>query len=182
MSRILFTGEWGVGIPACLAGQSRGVGIPACLAGQSWGGLQFLGGSPISGGLRGDPPILGGGEFFFDFCFFWDTPPRPPYQTPEYGQRSAGTHPTGMHSCSKEYTRGVMPCSKVYAIVHLDVGVGAWSQEYPADLKIVRFWKKSLFQRALQYHFNLFDIAMFFVRETWIKSPEWQREMPNKRK
>ena len=28
-----------------------------------------------------------------------DTPPQQ-QQTPEYGQRSAGTHPTGMHSCS----------------------------------------------------------------------------------
>ena len=32
-----------------------------------------------------------------------DTPPRsrhpPPKQTPAYGQRAAGTHPTGMHSC-----------------------------------------------------------------------------------
>ena len=27
-----------------------------------------------------------------------DAPPRE-QQTPEYGQRSAGTHPTGMHSC-----------------------------------------------------------------------------------
>ena len=25
--------------------------------------------------------------------------PPPRLQTPEYGQRSAGTHPTGMHSC-----------------------------------------------------------------------------------
>ena len=61
------------------------------------GGLQFFGwGSPILGGLRGvkgDPPI-----FFFDFCFLWGHPP-PRDQTPEYGQRSAGTHPTGMYSC-----------------------------------------------------------------------------------
>ena len=28
-------------------------------------------------------------------------PPPPEQQTPEYGQRSAGTHPTGMHSCIK---------------------------------------------------------------------------------
>ena len=26
-------------------------------------------------------------------------PPSPVQQTPEYGQRSAGTHPTGVHSC-----------------------------------------------------------------------------------
>ena len=30
------------------------------------------------------------------------TPPRK-QQTPEYGQRSAGTHPTGMHSCDRVY-------------------------------------------------------------------------------
>ena len=29
------------------------------------------------------------------------TPPPPEQQPPEYGQRSAGTHPTGMHSCFK---------------------------------------------------------------------------------
>ena len=28
------------------------------------------------------------------------TPPPPPEQTPAYGLRAAGTHPTGMHSCS----------------------------------------------------------------------------------
>ena len=27
------------------------------------------------------------------------TPPPPEQQPPEYGQRSAGTHPTGIHSC-----------------------------------------------------------------------------------
>ena len=78
-----------MGIPASLAGQSQEgwVGIPACLAGQSqrggvWsqGGLQFFGGSPIfrDGGLQ----FFGGVSNFS-----------------EYGQRSAGTHPTGMHSC-----------------------------------------------------------------------------------
>ena len=39
-----------------------------------------------------------------------DTPPgsRPPWkQTPAYGQRAAGTHPTGMHSCFK--TNSVRP-------------------------------------------------------------------------
>ena len=33
-------------------------------------------------------------------------PPPREQQTPEYGQRSAGTHPTGMHSCS-------LPCRYV---------------------------------------------------------------------
>ena len=43
----------------------------------------FLGGlSLIFRGGRGSPIFRGGG-----------------HQTPEYGQRSAGTHPTGMHSC-----------------------------------------------------------------------------------
>ena len=32
----------------------------------------------------------------------WSRPPPPPprKQTPAYGQRAAGTHPTGMHSCN----------------------------------------------------------------------------------
>ena len=43
-------------------------------------------------------------NFFFDFFFLLSlgTPPPPPCQkqTQAYGQRAAGTHPTGMHSCS----------------------------------------------------------------------------------
>ena len=42
----------GVGIPACLASQSRGVPI-------------FRGGCVVEGGLRGDPPIFLGGNFFW---------------------------------------------------------------------------------------------------------------------
>ena len=62
------------------------------------GCLQFFGGSPIfQGGLRGTPQFFWGGDFFFISPFFGDTPPQD--QTPEYGQRSAGTHPTGMLSC-----------------------------------------------------------------------------------
>ena len=65
-----FCSQGWVGIPACLAGQSQGwVGIPACLAGQSRRG--------------GSSNFFGGGVSNF----------------PEYGQHSAGTHPTGMHSC-----------------------------------------------------------------------------------
>ena len=51
----------------------------------------------VPGGVlksRGD--FLGGFDFFFDF--FGDPPPRK--QTQAYGQPAAGTHPTGMHSCS----------------------------------------------------------------------------------
>ena len=36
----------------------------------------------------------GGLQFFWGSPIFWGG-----NQTPEYGQRSAGTHPTGMHSC-----------------------------------------------------------------------------------
>ena len=75
-----------------------------------WGSPIFLGGGgfPIcqgvsnfsGGGLRGDPPQFFWGDFFFDFWFLWGYHPPPPWdQTLEYGQRSAGTHPTGMHSC-----------------------------------------------------------------------------------
>ena len=42
--------------------------------------------------------------FFLLFCFFFFLslgihPPSPTKQTQAYGQRAAGTHPTGMHSC-----------------------------------------------------------------------------------
>ena len=65
------------------------------------GGLQFFGGVWSWGGLqffRGEGLQFFGGLqffFFFDFCFLWGYPPPL-----EYGQRSADTHPTGMHSCS----------------------------------------------------------------------------------
>ena len=36
--------------------------------------------------------------FYFDFLFLLGIPP-PPKLTRTYGQRAAGTHPTGMHSC-----------------------------------------------------------------------------------
>ena len=68
-----------------------------------WGGvpLNFLGGGGCLFG--GVPPNFRGGvppKFFGGVSFFWGflqifgggSPP-------EYGQRSAGTHPTGMHSC-----------------------------------------------------------------------------------
>ena len=62
-----------VGIPACLASQSRGGEV--CL--QFFGGVSnFLGGLQFSGGLhfggvKGGPPNF----FFFDFWFLWGYPP-----------------------------------------------------------------------------------------------------------
>ena len=78
-----------------------GGGVPACLAVQSQGGLQFFGGGwGVEEGKGGPPNFFWEGEFFFDFCFLWGYPPPPCRdQTPEYSQRSAGTHPIGMHSC-----------------------------------------------------------------------------------
>ena len=38
-------------------------------------------------------------EFFFDFFLISLGIPPPRKQTQAYGQRAAGTHPTGMHSC-----------------------------------------------------------------------------------
>ena len=69
----------------------------------------FLGGSPIfpgvRGWLRGTPNFFLGGGIVFWFLLSLGIPiPPPRNQTPEYGQRSAGTHPTGMHSCSKKFT------------------------------------------------------------------------------
>ena len=52
------------------------------------GGLQFWGVSNFSGGV---PPNFRGGVS--GLVPGGGSPP-------EYGQRSAGTHPTGMHSCS----------------------------------------------------------------------------------
>ena len=53
------------------------------------------------------------GNFFFISAFFGDTPPLPQEQTPEYGQRSAGTHPTGMHSCS--FVIGLASLANMYS-------------------------------------------------------------------
>ena len=33
----------------------------------------------------------------------WADPPPPPQSTTGYGQQAGGTHPTGMHSCSKYF-------------------------------------------------------------------------------
>ena len=100
------------GIPACLAGQSGGgglvwgggVGVSPIFRGEGVGGVGcpiFWEVSNFWGAVKGGPPnsfFWWGGEFFFDLCFLWGyIPPRD--QTLEYGQRSAGTHPTGMHSC-----------------------------------------------------------------------------------
>ena len=64
------------------------------------GASKFSGGgaSKFSGGVppnfRGVPPNFRGGGVPFWGVPFWGGGP-----SPEYGQRSAGTHPTGMHSC-----------------------------------------------------------------------------------
>ena len=76
----------------------------------SWGGVPGPGAVPGPGGVtwsRGVPGprgvylVLGGCTR--GGCTWSGTPPRTRYppglQTPEYGQWSAGTHPTGMHSC-----------------------------------------------------------------------------------
>ena len=62
------------------------------------GGLQFWGVSNFLGGggfpnFRGVSKFLGGSPNFRGSLNFRGGSP------PEYGQRSAGTHPTGMHSC-----------------------------------------------------------------------------------
>ena len=63
----------------------------------SWGGVPGPGGEGVPGPggylVRGGVPGPGG-------CTWSGTPPSW-MQTPEYGQRSAGTHPTGMHSCTE---------------------------------------------------------------------------------
>ena len=83
----------------------------------------FQRGSPIfqGGGLRGDPfpTIFFGGEFFFDFCFLWGYTPLPTDQIPEYGQRSAGTHRTGMHSCEMYFFISSFLKSKDFLVINL---------------------------------------------------------------
>ena len=66
-------GGWSPILGGVVSNFSGGVGL------QFFGGgvSNFSGGSPI---FRGGSNFRGGGA-------------------PEYGQRSAGTHPTGMHSC-----------------------------------------------------------------------------------
>ena len=87
----------------------RGGLVPGGL--QFFGGLHFLGVSNFFGGLqffggglrgvKGGPLNFFGGDFFLDFCFLWGYTLHPTRdQTPEHGQCSAGTHPTGMHSCA----------------------------------------------------------------------------------
>ena len=75
-----------------------------CLILGGLGTSKFSGVSQISGGFSnfsggvlqfsGGSPNFGGGFFNFSggLQFLGGIPP------PEYGQRSAGTHPTGMHS------------------------------------------------------------------------------------
>ena len=63
----------------CPQGGSGPGGVPP-----NFRGLQFFGG--------GVPPIFRGGSSKFSGGMGGGSPP-------EYSQRSAGTHPTGMHSC-----------------------------------------------------------------------------------
>ena len=67
------------------------------------GGVPSPGGCLVWGGgsVRGD--LVWGGvtpPHFFDFSFDFFGDPPPGKQTQAYGQRAAGTHPTGMHSCT----------------------------------------------------------------------------------
>ena len=77
------------------------------------GGVSFFGGVPLNFWGGGFLQIWGvclfGGGIFLGGClfggvvppnFFWGGSP------PEYGQCSAGTHPTGMHSCLYFYLHG----------------------------------------------------------------------------
>ena len=88
----------------------RGGGGGAFLGGVPLGGCLFLGGV-WGGAFLGGVPFLGVplGGYFFGGCIFFEggVPPnfRGGFPPPEYGQRSAGTHPTGMHSC--QYYSGV---------------------------------------------------------------------------
>ena len=70
-----------------------------------WGGVYLVPGGTWSWGVhlvRGC--TWSGGVYLVRGGTWSGTPPGPGtppgLQTPEYGQRSAGTHPTGMHSCS----------------------------------------------------------------------------------
>ena len=81
-------GQCNIFTPICHSFCSQGGGLPQCMLGYP---------PPRSRHPpRADPP--------------WTRPPRadtprsrhpPPKQTPAYGLRAAGTHPTGMHSCLK---------------------------------------------------------------------------------
>ena len=86
-----------------------------------FGGLQFFGGrgSPI---FRGDSNFSGGGgglQFFGGSPIFLGVS-----NFSGYDQRSAGTHPTGMHSCQsifqdreiREIKIGYLPSMKPYVI------------------------------------------------------------------
>ena len=98
-------GEW------CLkffgGGFSNFFGGGEWFGGGGWGGGGW--GGVVEGEVKGEPP-----QFFFFFWFLLSLgipPPLPQDQTPEYGQRLAGTHPTGMHSC---YNISFQTCCKIY--------------------------------------------------------------------
>ena len=63
-----------------------------------------------------------------------DTPPPPPEQTSAYGQRVAGTHPTGMHSCfslSSFYVYrayALFTCNIIISVCAKSQGWGLWQQ------------------------------------------------------
>ena len=62
-----------------------------------WGIVQGVWSGGVWSGGVSSPQIF---FFFYLFIYFNErTPPPPPKQTQAYGQRAAGTHPTGMHSC-----------------------------------------------------------------------------------
>ena len=93
-----FSGGSFLGVPPNFRGGSFFGGVPPNFGGVSFGGgfLQFSRGIFLGGILQ----IFGGGVFFWGGSskfsgglFFGGGSP------PEYGQRSACTHPTGMHSC-----------------------------------------------------------------------------------
>ena len=64
-------------------------------------GLYFFGGvgGIFSGGYFSGGGIFPGGWYFSGGVFFSGGIFSGGGSSPEYGQRSAGTHPTGMHSC-----------------------------------------------------------------------------------
>ena len=70
--------------------------LGGCLSNFSGGVSNFSGGEVK---VKAGPPNFLGGNFFLFLLSMGIHRLPPPDQTPEYGQRSAGTHPTGMHSC-----------------------------------------------------------------------------------
>ena len=92
-------GQGNVFTGVCLSTRGEGVCLSAC-----WDAIPPSGPGRPPPRMENTPPG-------------WRTPPGK--QTPAYGLRAAGTHPTGMHSCQAMFSKKIL-CYFVKACSHFD--------------------------------------------------------------